>query len=103
VHRRLATVADGARCSLASQQRDVVGSLLATFSANVVVRLRNRRSPTPAYAITPLVDVDAGVVVQDLAHLGKQPDWTFATVDSGVTPVDRVLDHRAVTGAQFVG
>jgi NADH:ubiquinone oxidoreductase subunit F (NADH-binding) len=103
VHRRLGTVADGARCSLASQQRDVVGSVLTTFSAEIAVRLRTRRTPTPAYEITPLVDVDAGVVVQDVHHLHKQPDWTFATVDSGVTPVDLLGDHRAVAVGQTVG
>jgi NADH:ubiquinone oxidoreductase subunit F (NADH-binding) len=91
VERRLATVADGARCSLGSQQRDVVGSVLAAFAPQIRVRLRSRRTPMAAYPVTPLLDVQSDTVVQDAAHLLKQPDWTYSRVDSTVAPVDRVV------------
>jgi NADH-quinone oxidoreductase subunit F len=102
VERRLGTVADGARCSLGSQQRDVVGSVLASFAPEIGARLRSRRTTSEAFPITPLVSIDEGGVVQDVSHLLKQPDWTFGAVDSGVTPVDLLVDHRAVP-AEIVG
>jgi NADH:ubiquinone oxidoreductase subunit F (NADH-binding) len=96
VQRRLGTVADGARCSLGAQQRDVVGSVLASFASEISARLRRRHTPIDPFPITPLVSIDADGAVQDTVHVLKQPDWTYHIADSSVTPVDRFLDHRDV-------
>ena len=45
IKERLATVADGARCSLAAQQQAVVGSLLNAFASRS--RRGSNRTPRP--------------------------------------------------------
>jgi NADH:ubiquinone oxidoreductase subunit F (NADH-binding) len=92
---RLATVADGARCSLAAQQQAVVGSLLNAFPQQVTARFQPDATPVEVHLVAALVDIaDQGATV-DSSFLRKQPDWTFDDVDSGKTPVERFTDHRA--------
>jgi NADH-quinone oxidoreductase subunit F len=91
----LGTVADGARCSLASQQQAVVGSILQRFEPQVTERFQAGGEPVPVHLVVPLVDIaDKGEVV-DVRFADKQPDWTFDAIDSGKTPVDRLTDHRS--------
>jgi NADH:ubiquinone oxidoreductase subunit F (NADH-binding) len=91
---RLATVADGARCSLATQHQAVIGSIRRAFPDRF-----EQRAP---YGIDPL----APLVVSELLSLGpthqeidtrfaeKQPDWTYDATDSGRTPVELATDSR---------
>jgi NADH:ubiquinone oxidoreductase subunit F (NADH-binding) len=83
----LGTVADGARCSLASQHRDLIGSLLQLPDTDTAAR--------GVKLIAPLVSIDGEVAVSDSSFVDKQPDWTYGVADSAKTPVDRFTDHRA--------
>jgi NADH:ubiquinone oxidoreductase subunit F (NADH-binding) len=88
IRRRLGTVADGARCALASQQRDVVGSILDAFDGLVVARVAPGAPVEERYLVAPLLDVGADGAVLDLAVAHKNLDWTTGAVDSGRAPVD---------------
>ena len=92
---RLATVADGARCSLASQQQAVVGSLLEKFAGQFESRFGPGAEPVDVHLIAELVDIGEQGAIVDSSFAGKQPDWTYDEVDSGKTPVERFTDHRA--------
>jgi NADH-quinone oxidoreductase subunit F len=95
VRKRLDTVADGARCNLASQQQAVVGSVLARFPDAVGAHLEHTTEPATVVSIAPIVDIVDGVAVLDEHQARKQPDWTFDAFDSGRSPADRLDDHRA--------
>ncbi len=92
---RLATVADGARCSLASQQPAVVGSLLNTFAQDVSARFEPGATPVEVHLVAALLDIAEQGAVVDSSFADKQPDWTYDEVDSGKTPVERFTDHRS--------
>jgi NADH-quinone oxidoreductase subunit F len=94
IKERLATVADGARCSLASQQQSVVGSLLNAFDQQVVARFEPDVTPVAVHLIAALVDIGELGAIVDTSFADKQPDWTFDELDSGKTPVERFTDHR---------
>jgi NADH-quinone oxidoreductase subunit F len=95
VRTRLETVADGARCNLASQQQDVVGSVLDRFPDAVNAHLEHTARATDVALIAPIVDIVDGVAILDAHQAAKQPDWTFDATDSGRSPADRLDDHRA--------
>ena len=93
----LGTVADGARCALATQQQSAVGSLVA---------LAGQQPPRDASAdgdieppgpllVAELVDIVDGKPAYDDEFTRKQPDWTYDEIDSGQSPVDRLTDKRA--------
>jgi NADH-quinone oxidoreductase subunit F len=91
---RIAKVADGARCSLATQQQVIAGGLLSRFTDDVDTHVEKR---TPSVAVRPvaeLVDIVDGVARIDERHADKQPDWTFDSVDSGKAPAARLGEHR---------
>ena len=92
--RRVRTVADGARCSLGTQQQVIVTSLLDRFGAEVDAHLDGRAAPVEPALVAELVDVHDGVAVVDEHHRAKQPDWTFDAVDSGQFPAARLGEHR---------
>jgi NADH-quinone oxidoreductase subunit F len=92
---RLATVADGARCSLAAQQQAVIGSLLRQFDAQVSARFEPGAAPVEVHLVAALVAIGEKGATLDTSFVDKQPDWTFDEVDSGKTPVERFSDHRA--------
>lgn len=100
IHTRLDTVAEGARCSLASQQRAVVGSLLDAFADQIMRRLDGPTTPIEVELIAALVDIGEFGAIVDERFLRKQPDWTYDARDSGRTPVDLMLDHRDSTPVQ---
>ena len=90
----LATVADGARCNLASQQQAVVGAILAGWDDEVVARATG-----PAEAVTPVLITEVtaladGEVTLDESRRTKQPDWTHDDEWSGSYPADELADHR---------
>jgi len=95
VRQRLDTVADGARCNLASQQQDVVGSVLERFPVAISAHLDHATEAVKVVAIAPIIDIVDGVAVLDDHQAFKQPDWTFDAIDSGRSPADRLDDHRA--------
>ena len=92
---RLSTVADGARCNLASQQQSVVGSILERFSADVRAHLDPATAPVEPVPVVDLIDIDeAAQAVVDERFRRKQPDWTYDEPWSGKTPVELLTDHR---------
>ena len=93
ISERLMTITDGARCSLASQQRTVVGSILAypvLPSASAADAID--RSAELALLMTPLVDILDGAASYDERHLTKNYDWSQDVVDSGQFPAQRLQD-----------
>jgi NADH-quinone oxidoreductase subunit F len=90
VTKRLASVADGARCALATQQQLVVGSALRLFPEAFAAHARGEQPAAPTEVIAELVDIVDGVAQLDEQHLAKQPDWSYDPVDSGQAPVDRL-------------
>ena len=55
--RRLATIADGARCNLATQQQVVVGSILDRFADEVQAHVDGRAQPVEPTLIAELISV----------------------------------------------
>ncbi len=94
VRARLATIADSARCSLASQQQAVVGSLVDRYTAVFDAHANGTMPGVEPADIVPMRDLVDGVPVLDLEQARKQPDWTFDAEYSGQAPADRLDDHR---------
>jgi NADH:ubiquinone oxidoreductase subunit F (NADH-binding) len=92
---RLGTVADEARCFLATQQEVVVRSLFETFPEAVVAHFDGRAEPTEPRLVAELVGLHDDRAEIDERHRDKQPDWTYDTEDSGRSPADRLDDKRA--------
>lgn len=97
LRRRVQTVSIGARCNLARQQEDVIGSLLSLFGDIVddhVVRGLAAASPASpdAAPIVPIVELTGGRAVLDTEQLTKQPDWSYDDSDSGTAPADLLGD-----------
>ena len=90
---RVLTVADEARCYLATQHQRVIGSLLEYFPDALQAHL-DGGAPTESELIAPILDLDGDRAVLVEAHREKQPDWTYDKVDSGQSPADRI-DQRA--------
>jgi NADH-quinone oxidoreductase subunit F len=90
---RVTTVADEARCALATQQQRVIGSLLSLFPDAVPAHLEDAAVPDDTVLIAALVDIKDGKAILDERHREKQPDWTFGETYSGQSPADR-LDQR---------
>ena len=91
---RVGTVADGARCSLATQQQVIAGSVLDRHFPLVRAHVERAAPPTVPTMIAELTDIDDGGAHVDLHHASKQPDWTFDVVDSGKSPAARLGEHR---------
>ena len=91
---RVRTVADEARCFLASQHQRVASSILELFRPQLEAHVRGERAAVDEEPIVPIVDLEGDTFVLDEAQLAKQPDWTFDEEDSGRSPVERV-DQRA--------
>lgn len=97
LERRVNTVSDGARCNLARQQEEVVGSLLRLYDRVVVshVLVGESAGAPPAadtIPIAPIVELSGGRAVLDGDQVDKQPDWTYDEVDSGTAPADLLID-----------
>jgi len=95
VRKRINTVADGARCSLATQHQVVIGSFVAAFGADLEARVTHTARAGADLAVVPMVDLRDGVAVIDADFARKQPDWTYGSHWSGQSPADRRDDHRA--------
>jgi hypothetical protein len=91
---RLTTVADSARCNLATQQQLVVGSVLKLFEASVEDHAHHRSAASKPYLVAALLDIVDGRAVLDTNHLEKQPDWKFDATWSGKSPADWIDDRK---------
>ncbi|MBK5289991.1 MAG: hypothetical protein JJE46_16170, partial [Acidimicrobiia bacterium] len=91
---RIATVADGARCSLGTQQQVVATSLFDQFPEAINSHLDGRATPTVPHLVAELVDIVDGREQLDEHHAEKQPDWTYDHIDSGKAPAARLGEHR---------
>jgi NADH:ubiquinone oxidoreductase subunit F (NADH-binding) len=91
---RVVTVADSARCGLAGQQQNVVGSLLTRCAADVEAHRARRAAPAEPVLVAELVDLRDGVAVVDERHASKQPDWSYDAIPSGKPPAARFGEHR---------
>ncbi|MFN8050727.1 MAG: NADH-ubiquinone oxidoreductase-F iron-sulfur binding region domain-containing protein [Acidimicrobiales bacterium] len=92
---KLDTVADGARCALARQHEAVIRSLLDAFPDTVTAHVDRTVPAAERTLVGDLVDLHDGIMLVDEELLHRQPDWTDDPVDSGATPVERFIDHRA--------
>jgi NADH-quinone oxidoreductase subunit F len=92
--RALSTVADGARCNLASQQQAVVGPILAGWDDEVVRRATGVVEAVTPVLIAEIVALTDGEITLDEARRTKQPDWTHDDEWSGSYPADELADHR---------
>jgi NADH:ubiquinone oxidoreductase subunit F (NADH-binding) len=91
---RCTTVTDGARCNLAQQQQVVVSGVLRRWGGLVADHVAGTAAPRGPLIVAELLDLDDGDAVIDLRHEDKQPDWTYDERDSGMSPADRLADHR---------
>jgi NADH:ubiquinone oxidoreductase subunit F (NADH-binding) len=87
---RAGTVADGARCSIGTQQQAVVLGLVERFGG-----MRTGGAALEPMLVAELHDLSETAVTIDARHASKQPDWTYDESWSGQSPVDRLTDHRA--------
>jgi NADH-quinone oxidoreductase subunit F len=89
----LATVADGARCNLASQQQAVVGAILETWNDELVRRATadaatSEPEPIEPMLVAEMLDLADGEVAVDVRHRDKRPDWSYDEDWSGSYPAD---------------
>ena len=95
----LRTVTEGARCFLATQQQQVIASIMEFEGDHLGARpRRGDAGPTDPILIGPLADIRDGVAVLDEHQLEKQPDWSFDAVDSGQSPAARFHDPHPNAG-----
>jgi NADH:ubiquinone oxidoreductase subunit F (NADH-binding) len=95
IRRGLETVTFGARCSLATQEQVVVGSILATFGAELEARVEHTAPAGEDLPIVAMLDLRDGVATLDEEFAHKQPDWTYGDHWSGKAPADRLDEHRS--------
>jgi NADH:ubiquinone oxidoreductase subunit F (NADH-binding) len=74
----LGKVTDGARCYLATQERQVVGSLLSAFPDEFAAHLEGPCPLPRPIQVAKLRDLTGGVARYDERQARKQPDWTYA-------------------------
>jgi NADH:ubiquinone oxidoreductase subunit F (NADH-binding) len=82
VRRSLDTVTDGARCYLASEEQQVVASLLQAFPDDVHAHETGTCSLRHDVLVPKIVDLAPDGFVLDERHRLKRPDWTYADDDT---------------------
>jgi NADH-quinone oxidoreductase subunit F len=71
----LGQVTDGARCYLATEEREVVSSILRSFPEEFAEHLETGRCPRPRALVVPkIVELEDGRVVYDESQARKRPD-----------------------------
>ncbi len=79
IQRRLQVVADGNRCYLPVQERELISSFLRAYPEDVVAHLDGRcPSDRVDLPVPKIVDLAGGVVIYDERQMRKRPDWTYA-------------------------
>lgn len=74
----LERVTDGARCYLATEERELVSSVLRAFPEEFADHIEHRRCPQEdARPIPKLVDLEGGYATYDESYWRKRPDWTY--------------------------
>ena len=74
----LRSVTDGARCFLATEEREVVSSILRTFPFEFAEHLDGAGCPRPRpLPLAKIVDLADGRVTYDDRQYRKRPDWTY--------------------------
>jgi NADH-quinone oxidoreductase subunit F len=75
----LGKVTDGARCYLATEERNVVSSILRCFPEEFAEHLETGTCPRPRLIpIAKITEITDGKVVYDEAQARKLPDGTYA-------------------------
>jgi NADH-quinone oxidoreductase subunit F len=87
---RLRTVADSARCYLATQQQRVVGSIVERFRGDLHAHVTGARHGADRYYVAAIAEIADDAAEIDERQRDKQPDWTFEPLDSGKAPVERL-------------
>ena len=100
IQKRVATVADGARCYLATQHQTVLASVLEQFPDDVAAHLRGEAPAVEPELIAELIDIEDDSAKWDGRHRDKQPDWSYDAQYSGKAPAELLGDHRASEGLQ---
>jgi NADH:ubiquinone oxidoreductase subunit F (NADH-binding) len=95
IRKRVSTVADGARCYLATQHQTVLASLLELYADDVAAHLSGAAEGVEPELIAELVDIEGGRATWDERHREKQPDWSYDPEPSGKVPAERFGEHRA--------
>ena len=91
----LSTVANEARCYLASQHQTVVSSVFERFPDEPSAHASGRAAGVDPELVAEVVDISDGVAVLDQRHRDKQPDWTYGAEYSGKAPADLMDEHRS--------
>ncbi len=94
MNRRVADVADRARCYLAIQQQVVLASILKHFGDELEGHLSGDVDPVAPELISELIDIRGGRAVLDSRHWDKQPDWSYNKTYSGTVPVELYTGKR---------
>jgi NADH-quinone oxidoreductase subunit F len=94
VREELGTVADGARCYLATQQQKLVTSLVDRFPDEFEAHAARTAGAVEPLLVAELVDIDGYEAVVDEQFSDKQPDWTHAGRWGGQLPAERLGEHR---------
>jgi NADH-quinone oxidoreductase subunit F len=108
VQSHLATVTEGARCSLAGQQQQVLGSILDLFPDAVRRRVDDGTTAAMPVPVAPIADIRDGRAVLDDRQFAKQPDWSHEPTWGGAWPAQKLADtpvepptrSTAVAGAE---
>lgn len=93
VSHRLRTVADGARCFLATQHQVTVESIMEAFADEFAAHREQVANPITATLVAELLALAGSEAVWDEHHLEKQPDWSYDEIWNGESPADRYRDH----------
>ena len=73
---------------LATQQQNVIGSLLECFPNEFLAHLGGRAAPCEPELVAELVDIRDGAAVLDARHRDKQADWSYDKWYSGKVPAE---------------
>jgi NADH:ubiquinone oxidoreductase subunit F (NADH-binding) len=95
IQKRVDTVADEARCYLATQHQTVLASLLERFPEEIQAHLSGTAAAVEPELVAELVDIAEDHAIWDERHREKQPDWTYDEEYSGKVPSEVYGEHRA--------
>lgn len=89
IRQKLDGITEGARCNLAAQHQQVVGSILSVFGAEIDAHIA-AGTTHGTEVVAPIADLQDGRAVLATAEADKQPDWSRGPTDSGKTPAARL-------------
>ncbi len=94
----LRTITESARCFLATQHQEVIGSIVELEGEQLRERAQARTERADPIVIGPIADIRDGEAVLDEHQLAMQPDWSFDAVDSGKKPAARFHEPHPNAG-----